>query len=255
MSPADPPAGFHLRVMTCNVDGEAFDTDAFKAVLDLSQPDLVALQEWPAGQGRESQLFPAEAGWHLRGGSGGLVFASRFPIRAQTGLKNERGWRDLSNRFELDTPIGILHFVCLHLETPRKGIEPVLENRWRWWRGIPELQDNIAVRWRESEQVRDAIRIVDGPILIAGDFNMPVESGIYRSHWADFTDAFSAAGRGLGHTKFTRWYGIRIDHLLAGPGWSCRGCWVAEDIESDHRPLIADWDWNLPAQGGDGDRR
>ena len=82
-----------------------------------------------------------------------------------------------------------------------------------------------------------------GPLLLAGDFNLPVESAIYGQYWAQFSNAFSAAGLGLGHTKFTRWHGVRIDHILAGPSWRFRRCWVGPDVKSDHRPLIADVEW------------
>ena len=79
--------------------------------------------------------------------------------------------------------------------------------------------------------------------LLLCDINLPGESAIFRSHWGQFTDAFSSAGLGLGHTKFTRWHGVRIDHILAGPGWRFRRCWVGPDVKSDHRPLIADVEW------------
>ena len=43
------------------------------------------------------------------------------------------------------------------------------------------------------------------PFLIAGDFNMPADSTIYRRCWSTFTNVFSGAGFGFGHTKFTQW--------------------------------------------------
>jgi endonuclease/exonuclease/phosphatase (EEP) superfamily protein YafD len=65
--------------------------------------------------------------------------------------------------------------------------------------------------------------------LVAGDFNMPAESAIFRECWANRTDAFRAAGWGFGHTKFSRWWGTRIDHILAGPPWAvtCLDAWPA----------------------------
>ena len=79
--------------------------------------------------------------------------------------------------------------------------------------------------------------------LLAGDFNMPVESAIYGQCWSRFSNAFDAVGLGLGHTKFTRWRGVRIDHILAGPGWRFRRCWVGPDVHSDHHPVIAEVEW------------
>jgi vancomycin resistance protein VanJ len=33
---------------------------------------------------------------------------------------------------------------------------------------------------------------------------------------------------------------VRIDHILAGPGWYCARCWVGPDVGSPHRPVLAD---------------
>jgi endonuclease/exonuclease/phosphatase family metal-dependent hydrolase len=74
-----------------------------------------------------------------------------------------------------------------------------------------------------------------------GDFNMPTDSGIYQQFWSDFQDAHSKAGFGLGSTKKTRWFGIRIDHILAGSEWKILRSWVATPAQgSDHAPLVAD---------------
>jgi endonuclease/exonuclease/phosphatase (EEP) superfamily protein YafD len=80
-------------------------------------------------------------------------------------------------------------------------------------------------------------------LLIAGDFNLPPESAIFRASWGGYTDAFPAAGCGYGYTKFTRWWGARIDHVLAGAGWQVRDCTVGPDVGSDHRPVLATLEW------------
>ena len=76
--------------------------------------------------------------------------------------------------------------------------------------------------------------------IVAGDFNLPLESAIYRRDWATLQNAFSAAGFGLGHTKRSRWFGIRIDHVLAGSKSRIERCWIGPDVGSDHRPLVAE---------------
>ena len=80
--------------------------------------------------------------------------------------------------------------------------------------------------------------------IIGGDFNMPVDSRIFKAYWSGYTDGFSAAGRGFGHTKFETvglvTYGIRIDHVLTASDWQPAECWVGPDIGSDHRPLIVE---------------
>jgi endonuclease/exonuclease/phosphatase (EEP) superfamily protein YafD len=76
---------------------------------------------------------------------------------------------------------------------------------------------------------------------VAGDFNMPIESAIYRRDWADFHNAFSEAGFGWGWTKWTRLFGVRIDHVLSRDGLVCTRAWIGGKTGSDHRPLVADF--------------
>jgi endonuclease/exonuclease/phosphatase (EEP) superfamily protein YafD len=73
-----------------------------------------------------------------------------------------------------------------------------------------------------------------------GDFNLPVDSSIYGQVWNHYHDAFSQGGWGWGYTKWTSWYGIRIDHILYEKAWACTKCWVGPNIGSDHLPLVAD---------------
>jgi endonuclease/exonuclease/phosphatase (EEP) superfamily protein YafD len=225
--------GIRIRVLTCNVDSQNLDAAALARLLDESRPDIVALQEWSP---EHAQPVFGQQGWHVRAGKG-TCLASRFPIKHVEALTDQEGWRDFISRYDLDSPAGEVHFFNVHLATPRPGLEAVLAHRWR---GIPDLKVNIALRQRESEQASQWVGRCAGPVLIAGDFNIPSESNIYRDWWDHYADAFAEVGLGLGYSKFTRWYGIRIDHILADPGWHCRHCWVGLDVKSDHRPVIAD---------------
>jgi vancomycin resistance protein VanJ len=233
------PSGPRLRVLTCNVDNTNLNAPALRAFLDEIQPDVVALQEWV--EEKEAPLF-GQSSWHVRGGMG-LCLATRHTIGHTEALTDEPGWRDLITRHDLETPAGTVHFFNVHLATPREGLSAVRESP-RW--ALSELQANIRRRAAESERVSAWAGRSDGRVVVAGDFNMPADSRIFRQSWSHFGDAFTAAGLGLGHTKFTRWYGIRIDHVLTGPGWVCHGCWVGPDVGSDHRPVIADLVWVGP---------
>lgn len=77
-------------------------------------------------------------------------------------------------------------------------------------------------------------------MIVAGDFNTPVESRIFQQHWGDITDAFSYAGSGFGMTKYNGWIRARIDHVLTGDGITPERAVVGQDLGSDHRPLIVD---------------
>src|SRR5206468_2826834 len=79
-----------------------------------------------------------------------------------------------------------------------------------------------------AELSRQAVDRATGPFLLAGDLNTPESSAIYRNNWSEFTNAFSTSGFGWGYTRGwpkPHWLvGVRIDHVLAGPGWRFRRC-------------------------------
>lgn len=132
--------------------------------------------------------------------------------------------------------MGRVHFINVHLASPRSGLVAVIEG---YWRGGAELQANSDLRRWQSAAIRHWAEKLTGPVLIAGDFNTPVESTIYREHWSTYTNAFSFAGWGVGNTHFTRRTGVRIDHVLANKSFRAQRCWVGPDLGSAHRPLVA----------------
>lgn len=77
--------------------------------------------------------------------------------------------------------------------------------------------------------------------MIAGDFNLVVESAIYRRHWSRCRNAFSRVGRGFGYTRVLRRFSARIDHVLSCGSWDPVAVELGPDLGSDHLPLIADF--------------
>jgi len=234
--------GKPLRVMTFNVQLDAVGQRKLLALLERVEPDIVAVQEC----GRREISWPR--GWDSTR-VGRLEIGSRYPLRDRRVSRR----RDPSSRNPtvnalaavVETPRGDATLVNVHLRTPRRGIEPMLEG------GGPAapsraavLSEEISFRRREAEQIRAWLDDLPGGVIVVGDFNMPVDSTIYRRSFSDFQNAFGSTGLGFGHTKqssaFGCAFGARIDHILTGPGWAVGGCRVGEDIGSDHLPLIAD---------------
>jgi vancomycin resistance protein VanJ len=120
----------------------------------------------------------------------------------------------------------------LHLETPRTAL-------WAARRfDLSRLDANRAVRAFDS---RVATRFVDREapgLLVLGDFNLDVNSAIYRRDWGDLTNAWSAAGLGFGHTMFAGRHRVRIDHVLLGPGWTVDDVEVLRGYPSEHQPVV-----------------
>lgn len=227
-----------VRVLSCNGDSRELDPVRLRALLNEVHPSIVAMQDVWTPHVRE--VF-SSTDWHVHT-SAGMCLASRFPIRAVEVLDfgpfgPGLGW---VNCYALDTPAGVVHFFNLHLATPRWGLLAAVGDRSD---GAKQLQHNSDLRRDQSTAVSHKARSLPGPVLLAGDFNTPVESTIHRECWSDYQNAFSMAGFGCGCTHFTELTAVRIDHILASADWHIRKCWVGPDVGSAHRPIVADLAW------------
>jgi endonuclease/exonuclease/phosphatase (EEP) superfamily protein YafD len=110
---------------------------------------------------------------------------------------------------------------------------------------VDSAQGKIANRWQESARLAKWVEGFPGPKILAGDFNLAVDSPIYGRYWASYRNAFDYTGYGFGHTKDTKInifrYPSRIDHILSTPEFRPLRCWTGPDLGSDHLPLIADF--------------
>jgi endonuclease/exonuclease/phosphatase (EEP) superfamily protein YafD len=232
-----------LRVLTCNVGGQMIGTSALADLIDQARPDVVALQE---ASGDTKFLWPAE--WHVVN-CGPFILASRFPITEREHVRKPISpWGEKAAvRFTVQLPEREIQVFNLHLESPRPGLEAVLNRKT----GIDISQIGrfeavLQMRAVEAERTSAWIAAFPGPKIIMGDFNTPMESTVFRRCWSGLDNAFSKAGWGFGFTKISEkrgWsYGARIDHVLYNPDWRCARCWVGQDVGSDHLPLLADFE-------------
>lgn len=224
-----------LRVLTHNLGASRVTAASLDRLMKTEQIDLAALQECPFYDHGLARL-----GWHFYYG-GDLCLVSRYPFRVLDEPKPEERWRRSDNqpdRYEIDTPIGRFQLLNVHLSTIRDGIEALRDNGWG---ALPRFADNRAKSARQSRAARRRIEQGVVPTVIAGDFNLPIESAIYRTDWRDLQNVFSHCGRGFGHTKLTRAFGIRIDHVLTTDHWQCVDARVlTSPYGGDHAPLIVD---------------
>lgn len=235
--PAGAPA-YSLRVLTCNCAGSLLRAGDLRELIARVRPDVVVLQEHRFTGDAEARW--RSEGWETRYGER-ICLLSRLPIVSYERLgRSDLDGQAVVARHELLTPIGGLQLFGLQLTSPRDGLEAV---RYGGWGGGAALQSNIERRAAVAEKAGSWIARFGGPLLVAGDFNMTSDGAIYRRCFSGYANAFDDAGLGIGNTRFIPRLGFRVDHVLGGPGWSCRSCWVGPDVGSDHRPLIADWDW------------
>jgi vancomycin resistance protein VanJ len=225
-----------VRVLTLNTDRHHLNADALAKLLSETDPDIVALQDW---SGRYEKAVFEPGVWELQR-KAEFCLASRFRILETEVLAAPPKDHDHFCRYVLETKKMKLHFIQLHLQTPRSGLGAV---RHDWQHGYEELEKNTQQRREQSRLGSSWARQLDGPLLIAGDFNMTDESAVYGEFWSPYADAWTHAGSGWGYTYRNKRTAIRIDHILAGPGWRCRRCWVGPDVGSEHLPVLADFEW------------
>ncbi|HEX5444152.1 MAG TPA: endonuclease/exonuclease/phosphatase family protein [Pirellulales bacterium] len=227
-----------VRVLTCNLGVNQLLPGALETLIADERPDVITLQEKFDEEGLRRLLGPS---WQVEV-TPGILVATQFPIVGRKIFTGSEAvaWRTVAIDYRMETPSGPIDFVAVHLYTPRKGLEAIKD---RHLAGIDGMRDNLARRDRESADLRRWIDTLEGPVILAGDMNLPDESAIFRRDWSDFSDAFGAAGLGYGYTYgYTtsgKWYGIRIDHILAGAGFRVERAWVGPHVGSDHRPVLA----------------
>lgn len=261
------PAPGTLRVMSFNTFGGMLFIGRLEHTLETIHPDLVALQECGDELWKTIQSLK---GWHVARQSN-LCTISRWPIELAESMPRSdfariatygMGGTGLVQRLTIATPHGTIWLVNLHLETARKGLEALagsdgllpddlnltrINDIVQRTDALDRISLNAQIRERESE--RAAVWASHGatgtPLIVAGDFNMPVESTIFRRNWSHLTDAFEASGTGFGWSKREgKLIRIRIDHILvnaAAP--EPVGTWLGPDLGSDHLPVIADFRW------------
>ena len=265
------PAAGAMRVITFNSLGGNVAAVRLGELLAL-HPDLLTFQEC----GRKLQFALREVrGMHLAHYQG-LCTLSRWPITRLDSLPRygrslAEGYKQrgsgLALRHVIATPHGPLVLVTLHLETARRGLLPFMQNGGVVPDDLDDLRrttaavarpDSSAVEGlahnrerRERDSERVALLALRGsdtvPVIVTGDFNLPVESTIYERFWGGFTNAFEATGTGFGWTKREGALRIRIDHVLtnaAGPVPA--GTWLGPSLGSDHLPVVADLRWRTP---------
>lgn len=226
-----------LRLVTFNIDsGENPRVLSIYMGLEEYHPDVVVLQEC-SPESLDPQYWPA--GWTLRFDQG-ICLASRFPLvelrtleRIATG---DQGGTGNAMFYRLRDGTAMINLGVMHLETPRKGLEQLRYGGTK----ISAMERNVLVRDIGSRRLSRWFHEQADSLLIAGDFNMPVESTIYRSYWRDCNNAFSRVGDGFGWTRVLPHFAIRIDHVLSCGGWRALSARVGPDLGSDHRPLIVE---------------
>src|SRR4029077_3610006 len=119
-----------------------------------------------------------------------FTVASRWPVAEREHLVRPHRNDFCAVRFTVEFPGREIQLFNLHLQSPRGGLEAVLSRKT----GLSiaatgELKTVLQVRARESSEASEWIASFPGPVIVTGDFNMPLEGVIYRRCWSWLTDA------------------------------------------------------------------
>jgi endonuclease/exonuclease/phosphatase (EEP) superfamily protein YafD len=239
-----------LTIVSCNMEYFQPGVDAaFREIVGRA-PDVVAMQEAVGGYEFFPKYFP---GWHIVH-EDQFWIGSRYPLQRVDMCNTGDFPHPSAVSVRVDAPAGsfILHDV--HLTTPRYGFVQINAHSVLNGGGPRNLEAYNVRRASEATKVRayvDAIdaKVGDGrlPVLVAGDFNTPSVSNLYRACWLDFQNAFETAGFGFGYTapctRHRYWFNdvpwVRIDHILADEHWAVTGCEIGPSRGSDHRLICA----------------
>ena len=225
-----------LTIVTLNVSGgESLRAD-IADLMNEWDADVAAFQECGSLRWEVLEL----SGWHTMGRSMACI-VSRFPIVEARVMERrdieEAGGTGLAVAYRLAAPDESFWLTNIHLTTPRSGLVAVATGRLT--EGADLVRRNSLMRTAELRRVRRFASDIGGPHVVVGDFNTPVESRSYRREWADWTNAFSFAGFGIGATSPGGASRSRIDHVVVDASWLVVDARTGEDVGSDHLPVIA----------------
>ncbi|MGI4787639.1 MAG: endonuclease/exonuclease/phosphatase family protein [Janthinobacterium lividum] len=237
LHPSVAGTGTPIRVMTYNVKWSSRDGHAISEDIARYHPDLLQMQD--SSGVMLGEVGQALKGWNVRI-DGQYLIASPHPLPALES-------RDISFdgsdhhcvRYLLKIGGRTVTVYDVHLLSPREGLMSVGHSQ------TEGMSENADYRQEEALRLAGYVNQEQGPVVLTGDLNAPVQSLVCRSLFdAGLRDAFSEAGVGYGYTygRFTH-VGqpyVRIDHIMVSKQWQVTRCTVGNEIGSDHCPVIAD---------------
>jgi endonuclease/exonuclease/phosphatase (EEP) superfamily protein YafD len=262
LSPSSTVHAGGVRIVSLNASGGGVVARRLTALLAQYNPQVLSIQEC----GPElADSLAHRAGWHVIA-TGSLCTASLWPVAfvdsmpASGAFGATFGSANASAvvagellRVTVARPAGAFHVINVHLEPTRTGVRALLHGDdvlpyeesgmgAALQTGNERRAQRIDRRERDMEQAAAwAQRDVETPTIVAGDFNVPSDTYLYRRYWRALENAFDARGVGMGVTRVRGLLRDRIDHVLVTPAFlSTRGAWVGPDVGADHRPVIVD---------------
>lgn len=237
-------SAYRLTVVSCNV--QSFRPDFRKVVNELHRidPDVILFQEAFEDHPLVATYFE---GWNVHRVDEYLV-ASKLPLKFIDTCFVPGFERVTVAQYEVETPQGPIAVFNVHQTSPRRSLTNVRPWSVLTGSGVESVEQEMTLRDVEAMKTRVFTQLKDKqPRIIAGDFNMPNDSSLFRSHWGDLTDAYATTAVGYGYTSpcqtknvwpnNTPW--AQVDHILSSHEWQVERCWIGKSGGSDHRLIAA----------------
>lgn len=243
--PSIDRTAYRLTVVSVNV--QTFQPDFRQVVNELHRidPDVILFQEAFEDHPLVETLF---AGWNMHRVDEYLV-ASKMPLKF-IDTCFVRGFERITvAHYEVETPQGPVAVFNVHQTSPRRSLTQVKPWSMLTGSGVEAVEQETTLRDVEAMKTRlfTQGKKSNQPSIIAGDFNMPNDSSLFRTHWGDLTDAYATAAVGYGYTSpcqtkkvwpnNTPW--AQVDHILSSHHWQVERCWIGHSGGSDHRLIAA----------------
>lgn len=238
-----PTVGQSLRVLSTNLLVSNRDLAQVSAMIVAEQPDIVAIQELgPAMAEHLARELGSRYPHQILAPSdvpNGLGILSRYPFTVEPGA----GGDDpicACQRVILEVEGHSIAFVNVH------PLPPTVSYRRLGPLPVPTSFDDDRPR-RSIERVLERVTGREGPVIVAGDFNVGDRQPLYRRMRNALQDAHREAGWGFGYSfPAVGVYGlpamsiIRIDYILHNEMLTARASRVGSMPGSDHRYVVAD---------------
>jgi endonuclease/exonuclease/phosphatase (EEP) superfamily protein YafD len=223
-----------LRILTWNVAGGRFEAEKEIPVLARLRPDIIFLQE----TGDNIELLnglrehPHFSAYHESGDRQRIV--SRFPVRKldPTPLREYLG-----SAWELTVAPGRT-MTCVNVHLSPQELRTQVLRGWTL-RGLRrEIQRNRGELAMTARCVRRFAR--RGPVVLAGDFNLPPHYAELRKATRALRDAFGTRGFGWGKTVPAKLPGMRIDLIYVPRASRMHYATAVPTSRSDHYMTLAE---------------
>lgn len=249
-----------LSVMTFNFNTKgAYDDERTIQFIHQRIPDIVFLQELTKREQqfisrRLGELYPYFVAPAANHGKNDVMILSRKTILYADQVRLQTPFSDgyhSANHAVIDFNGHRIHLLNCHLTHAYKQLGAHLN--------APDSLDLKNELWQsyqrhveEARLLADYCTSLDGPLIVAGDFNDTPNSKIYALFNKHFNNAYAAAGWGLGSTfgewamskKLPRFLNflacdlLRIDNIFFSQDFLIKSAHVEKISAFDHRPQL-----------------